>query len=471
MHIARLNHEADTARWRDQARQAIAQNIAPNGIIWRVGEAAEDLLAGGFTNDAATAFKVPRKFIALAEEVLLHREAERFSLMYRLLWRIRMQSDLLDDAADPDVHLAERLAKQVHRDIHKMHAFVRFKEVQSEADTLWLAWFEPDHHILAAAIPHFVDRFASMRWSIFTPERSASWTGNEIVFGPGATRDAVPEKDRLDAHWLTYYRSIFNPARLKLGAMVKEMPKRYWRNLPESVEIPALVRSAGGRTQSMISASVSAPSPMTAAEARRRAGANQSDTARAADLNACRRCPIGAMATQAVLGEGPRDAALMLVGEQPGDQEDLAGHPFVGPAGQILDEALKAAGLDRLNAYVTNAVKHFKFEARGKRRLHRSPSAGEIDHCRWWLNEERAAVRPRLIIALGSSAARGITGRSVAIGRARGTILPLDDGAHLLVTVHPSYLLRIQDPALQAQERQKFTSDLALGRNWLAQNA
>jgi DNA polymerase len=441
-------------------------------MTWRIGDEAGDLLAAPQATTDAARFTVPRRFLTLAEETLLHRDAGRFALMYRLLWRLRENAALLDDAVDDDVWHATRLAKQVHRDIHKMHAFLRFKEVQADSETLWLAWFEPDHHILEAASAHFVDRFASLKWSIFTPERSVNWTGEKLVFGPGATRDAVPESDRLDEHWRTYYRSIFNPARLKIGAMTKEMPKKYWRNLPESAEIADLVRAASGRTQTMITDGVTAPSPMTAVEERRRMNAAQAfRPAPDEDIGACARCPIGAMATQAVLGEGPVTASLMIVGEQPGDQEDLAGRPFVGPAGKVLDQALHRAGLDRTGAYVTNAVKHFKFEARGKRRLHKSPSSAEIDHCRWWLNRERATVKPKLIVALGGSAARGVTGRNVAVGRERGRIITLKDGAHLLVTVHPSYLLRLPDENARAQETEKFVSDLALARTWLTENA
>ena len=278
-------------------------------------------------------------------------------------------------------------------------------------------------------------------------------------------------KPTVDEHWRTYYRSIFNPARLKIGAMTKEMPKKYWRNLPEAAEIPNLIRIADGRMQNMVAAGATAPSPMTAVEDRKRIVAEPAYLpALSTEISACARCPIGALATQAVLGEGPTTADVMIVGEQPGDQEDLVGRPFVGPAGKVLDSALASAGLDRLSAYVTNAVKHFKFEPRGKRRIHKSPSAGEIDHCRWWLARERASVRPKLIIALGASAARGVLGRTVTIGQVRGQMIPLEDGAHLLVTVHPSYLLRVQDDHARRAETDRFIADLTQAQQWLARS-
>jgi DNA polymerase len=174
---------------------------------------------------------------------------------------------------------------------------------------------------------------------------------------------------------------------------------------------------------------------------------------------ACRRCPIGYLDNRAVMGEGPRRAELMIVGEQPGDREDRAGHPFVGPAGQVLDAYLERAGIDRARVYVTNAVKHFKFVPRGKRRLHQKPTAGEIDVCRFWLDGERAIVKPALLLALGSSAARGLLGKTVSIGTARGRPHALADGGELWVTIHPSYLLRLRD-ALKDEQERLFAQDL-----------
>ena len=174
----------------------------------------------------------------------------------------------------------------------------------------------------------------------------------------------------------------------------------------------------------------------------------------------CTRCPLHRDATRTVFGEGPLDAPLVFIGEQPGDQEDLAGRPFVGPAGQLFDQALAQAGIDRASAYVTNAVKHFKFARQGKRRLHQSPDAGEIQACRWWLDQEIALVRPRIIVALGASAARAMLGKAVTISRTRGTAISLEGGAEGWVTVHPSYLLRLPDAARRAEEHARFVSDL-----------
>lgn len=180
------------------------------------------------------------------------------------------------------------------------------------------------------------------------------------------------------------------------------------------------------------------------------------------DAKDCRRCPLYRNATQTVFGEGPVHAPVMLVGEQPGDQEDRQGRPFVGPAGKMLDRALADAGIDRARVYVTNAVKHFKFEPRGKKRLHKKPNAGEIEACQWWLDQELALIKPALTVALGATAARALAGRPIAIGASRGKLMKLRDGLPGFVTAHPSFLLRMPDPELKAQEYRRFVQDLRL---------
>ena len=184
--------------------------------------------------------------------------------------------------------------------------------------------------------------------------------------------------------------------------------------------------------------------------------------------NACTRCPLYKDATQAVPGEGRRRAQLMLVGEQPGDKEDLAGKPFVGPAGQVLDHALAEAQIPRTEVFVTNAVKHFKHEMRGKRRLHKRPNAYEIERCKIWLDLERAMVKPAVTVALGATAARSLFGRPVTITKLRGRTLALPDGAAAFVTIHPSFLLRIQDAADKKREYARFVADLRLAAKILA---
>ena len=178
------------------------------------------------------------------------------------------------------------------------------------------------------------------------------------------------------------------------------------------------------------------------------------------DARKCTRCDLYKHATQTVFGEGPLNVSIMFVGEQPGDQEDLAGRPFVGPAGQLFDAALEKAGIDRSTVYVTNAVKHFKFVQKGKKRIHNKPDAGEVEACRWWIEHERELIRPAITVALGATAARSLVGKTVTISKVRGEPLKLADGSECWVTVHPSFLLRIPDEARRHQERALFVRDL-----------
>lgn len=189
------------------------------------------------------------------------------------------------------------------------------------------------------------------------------------------------------------------------------------------------------------------------------------------DARGCTRCDLYKCATQTVFGEGPLDSRIMFVGEQPGDQEDLAGRPFVGPAGAVFDEALEKAGIPRSEVYVTNAVKHFKFIQRGKRRIHNKPDAGEIEACRWWIDQERALIRPPVTVALGATAARSLIGKIVTISRVRGAPIPLNEGGECWVTVHPSFLLRIPEPVRKREERAKFVDDLKRIRDRAAELA
>jgi len=232
--------------------------------------------------------------------------------------------------------------------------------------------------------------------------------------------------------------------------MLKEMPRKYWKNMPETALVKELVAGARQRETNMV------------ATARARPGGNIEGAWQALRDEAaqCTRCDLYRCATQTVFGEGPVGARMMFVGEQPGDQEDLAGRPFVGPAGQVFDRAIAAAGIDRGAVYVTNAVKHFKFEQRGKRRIHSKPDAGEISACRWWYEQERLLIRPEMTVALGATAARQMIGKAVTIGRERGRPIELAEGGLGWITIHPSFLLRMPDKARAENEFAAFVEDL-----------
>jgi DNA polymerase len=453
-HVVDMGNFADFAAWRSQARSLVQCGIRPEQVSW-----CEPGVTGGLfgatgaelpTPDASAPWvRASKPFLELAQSAILHADPERFALLYRLLWRLQANSRLLEDRADREVRRLEELARSVRRDIHKMRAFVRFRAVGEGEAERFVAWFEPEHHTLRANAGFFARRFANMRWSILTPRGSLHWDGETLCEGPPAQRSDAPDGDPAEELWRKYYASIFNPARLKVGAMLREMPRKYWKNMPETALIPELVAGAQARESAMVEAG-------TIEFGERPKSLSEIDEA----IHACRRCPIGFLENTAVMGEGSRKAELMIVGEQPGDQEDLAGRPFVGPAGKVLDAHLERAGIDRRQVYLTNAVKHFKYVPRGKRRLHQSPTAKEIDICRFWLESERAIVKPKLLLALGSSAARGLLGRTVSISRVRGQPHLLEDGSELWVTVHPSYLLRLRDEAKDQQERM-FQADLA----------
>ena len=464
-HRVNLESEDDFEGWRDTARDLADAGVPPHAVIWRVEGAEADLFATDVQQPKGASFAVPRTFIDLAKSVVCHSDPERFALLYAMLWKLRSQRGAMEDRADPLLDRLERLAKEVRRDVHKMHAFVRFREVeQPDGTTRFVAFFEPDHHIVRHTAGFFVRRFANMRWSILTPELSIHWDGECLTEGPGATRADGPGGGPLEAMWKTYYASIFNPARLKVGAMLKEMPRKYWRNMPETSLVRPLIASARARELEMIdrAAAKEGLKDALAAERNIAPGGNlrASWEALFKDARKCTRCDLYKNATQTVFGEGPLDASIMFVGEQPGDQEDIAGRPFVGPAGQIFDEALEKAGIPRSEVYVTNAVKHFKFEQRGKKRIHSKPNAGEIEACRWWIEQERTLIRPPVTVALGATAARSILDKVVTISRVRGSPIALPEGGECWVTVHPSFLLRIPEPERRVEERQKFVDDL-----------
>jgi len=470
MHVAALADETDFDGWRRAARAFRQAGVPPGQAAFRVGEGRGGLFDEGLPppGPGATPFSVPKAFLDLAGDVILHRSGDRFDLLYRLLWRLGNEPDLLKVVTDVDVADALTRARNVSRASHKMKAFVRFRQVMGGDGERWVAWFEPAHRVLEKTAPFFARRFTSMRWSILTPDGSASWNGEALAFGPPATREMAPAEDEIEVFWKTYYASTFNPARLKLRAMQGEMPKRYWSNLPEAALIPELVASAAVRMEAMVAAPAPEPNPRLAKTLSRidrdRSFGEGFTPSTFEELDqavqACRRCPLWRDATQGVCGEGPKKARMMIVGEQPGDQEDLAGHPFVGPAGKVLDAALEEAGIERDDVFVTNAVKHFKHEPRGKRRLHRTPSTSEISACRWWLDAERRLVKPKVIVTLGATAALGVLGRKAAVTKERGHGIDLADGARALLTVHPSYLLRIPEEEARTAERGRFIIDL-----------
>jgi uracil-DNA glycosylase len=417
-----LSAETDWQGWRHAARQLVLAGAEPASLTWRVGGKP------GALPEASGGFHLPRSFVDLAAVAFQAREPERFGLLYSLVWRTHAGETLPHD--DPDLMLARRLALSVRADAHRMRTNMRFMPVGEDGGTRHLGWFAPAHFVLPANAQLIARRFPGLVWSIVTPDGSAHWDGAQLLFGAGLRH--ANDDETLLAWWEAHRPQVLDGA--VEGNSVPEAEAV--DEAPRSPELPAL-------------GPIVLPSELEPSLARA-----------ALESWACRRCPLFEAATQPVFGEGPKGASVMFVGEQPGDQEDVIGRPFVGPAGQLMDRAMEEAGLDRRQVYVTNAVKHFKFTPRGKRRIHQTPEAPEIRACNFWLDVEKVQIRPKLLVAMGGTAARAVLGRAVSITRERGRAITLEDGQRVFVTVHPSYLLRLPDHAARAAAYAEFVGDL-----------
>jgi DNA polymerase len=444
----------DFASWRTSARQMLRANVAPADVHWTsAGDTQQILFAETAPPpDGGEQLRVPDRFLKLARIVACHRDPARWGLLYRALFRIvHGERALLDIEVDEDTRALVLMDKAVRQDIHHMHAFVRFRKVASGDTERFVAWYRPDHYIVELAAPFFKERFGAMEWAILTPDRSVYWDRKDLRFGPGLPQAEAPAADKLEDLWCDYYSSIFNPARVNVKVLKAELPVRHWQTLPESRVIAPLIATAPARTLQMIESAPASSAPFVPGHA----GLSQLREA----VRSCRGCELYRCATQPVFGVGPENARVLLVGEQPGDQEDLTGLPFVGPAGQLLDRALSDAGVDRGDLYITNAVKHFKYVERGKRRLHQTPRGPEISACRPWVEAEIDAVKPDLIVCLGGTAAQSLMGKVISVNRARGVFSRHHLAQMITVTLHPSALLRTPDPDLRAREYSAYVED------------
>ena len=478
---------AGFAEWREAARELLAFDIAPHAVTW-VGHGAEADLFGGAAaapaldadaapdaaphaidlSQARPVMHLPRKLMDMLQSAACCRVADRWAFLYRVVWRWQHGEQVVLSPADEDGSRLHAMVKAVHREEHDMHAYIRFRERPEAAGApRFVAWFEPAHDVLPQVAQHFVSRMGRISWMIATPDASVLWDG-EILHNTGPLVNSAADLDDAgEALWLTYYRSIFNPARLNAGLMRSHIPSRFWKHLPEGSVVPQMVTqaAAGARRTGQAEAvgqrrGTTIPIAADKAQPQRQAPST---------LDECRRCELWQHATQAVGGAGPAQARIMLVGEQPGDQEDLAGEPFVGPAGQLLDQVLLEAGLDRRAVYLTNAVKHFKWEPRGKRRLHKTPAQREIEACGYWLDQELAQVKPDVVVALGSTALKSVLGTAnVTLKDTIGK--PIRHGGRWVVTVyHPSYVLRVPDEAAKQQALATMVDGLKQAQRLLAQ--
>jgi probable DNA metabolism protein len=460
-------------QWREAARRAIAAGIAPDDLHWHTDDRGDGTLLSApdlrtlATPTPSRELRVPKAFVELAGGVLCHRDPARHALLYRMLWRMASANpNLMHVHTDADTRRAMDLAKQVNRDCHKMKAFVRFRAVPG-VDNEFVAWFEPDHYIVDRVAPFFARRFSGMSWAILTPYRSVRWDGATLEFGPGRTRTDTPADDASEALWQVYYANIFNPARLNPRLMEKEMPRRYWGNLPEVQQLPMLLRDAGARVRGMMERE--AEPARRKLPPRRTTGNIEPPLAHGLlndELQACRRCPLWQDATQPVPGSGRIDARTMVVGEQPDDLEDVAGALMLGEAGRLLLQLLEELGVSHEMLYFTAALKHLTFRRQGARRLTATPDIGHVNACRIWLQREIETIRPQRIITLGAVALRAVLGKNVELDKVRGTAID-HGGMRVHPTIHPGWVLaqqRDRQPSAYAILRHDITAALATAK-------
>ncbi len=423
MRQAHLHGETDFAGWRQAARGLALAGVPPEEVHWAI-----HIERGPEEKEPRGSFSVPRALVALAGLAIQARDPERFDLLYRLVWRAQAGVLDLEDRSDQEVRRVRGLALAVRAEAHRMRSQLRYLPTGGR----FVGWYRPAHYVLEANGQLLSRRFSDAAVSVLTPEGSAHWDQDGLRFGSGTDAAAVPDDAGLQAYWRAYGRDLLDGA--QPGTSVPEAEP--------------LVEDPWPPDRAPIGPVVLATETDTAVE---------EAAGEAAD---CRRCPLYGPATQTVFGEGPVAARTIFVGEQPGDQEDVVGRPFVGPAGQLFNRAMLEAGLDRRTVYVTNAVKHFKFVQRGKRRIHQTPEAAEVKACSFWLDVERVRLRPALVVLLGATAARAVLGRAVTISRERGRPIRLSETETAFVTVHPSFLLRVPDEDARHREYKAFVEDL-----------
>jgi len=490
MHIVTI--EDNYGAWRDAALKALANRIAPEEIDWHVvggceenvdvlfdsSERADDEVAQQHASTAEV--RISRELAALLNDAALYRDTARWAFLYRVLWRWHDGDRSVASPADIDGARLYKMAKAVRRAKHDMIAYVRFKlrDADNAAPAAdlpeYVAWYEPDHDVLAWSAEHFARRMGRSTWLISTPDGAAWWNGSELRLERCARQsknEAHDTPDEAEALWLAYYRSTFNPARLNETALEQHMPVRFWKGLPEGALIPSMISEAksGARRIAQAPGVGMLGGKSVPVDAHDAQPLRQQPTT----LDACRRCALWQHATQAVEGIGPDNARIMLIGEQPGDQEDLAGKPFVGPAGKLLDVAIGRAGLSRDALYLTNAVKHFKFMLRGKRRIHKTAAQQEIDACGYWLDSELTRVKPTVVVTLGATALGALLREKASLRDYIDRTFEVD-GMQVIATYHPSFALRQMDD--EARERvlgaissalhraRKLAEELALSR-------
>ncbi|AUN97773.1 uracil-DNA glycosylase [Bacteriovorax stolpii] len=458
MKVATIEPTFDS--WRTYARSLLSEKVHYDDIVWKTSGTGSlfDLMSADHRPSPAQ-LSIPQSFMQDAAFVSAFRDDTTWALLYRLAFRLIYENKhLMSVALDTDVLEFHRRMRLVSRDLHKVKAFVRFKEIKKNDESIYMAWHRPDHRVLKFSAPFFTDRFNGMNWVIFTEDESMSWINNQLTFGPGITQQEALAFDHTEELWKTYYGSIFNPARIKVKAMKKELPVRHWATLPEASIIDDLLRQAPKRLEEFYE------SQRASAVSLIQENVSSLSELKAAIIN-CAACSICSKATAPVFGEGPMDAEIVFVGEQPGNEEDMAGSPFVGPAGKLFMDALDKADIKRSDVYLTNAVKGFKWKEHNGMRKHVNPSSFEISACRAWVKSELELIKPRILVCLGASAAQSVFGKLMKVHDSHGKIFKTAFCDQTIILPHPSAILRTQDPEEKMHLETRFLGDIMALKN------
>ena len=484
----RIPIEPSFAAWRRAARELLRQGVEPQLIEWI--ELEEDMLGNGDSDlgqnpqlqaaplaastpvDAAdkpnphspsvpetaaavpalAAPAIPRDLLARLQPVACFRAPDRWALLYRVLWRWMHGERYVLDPQDPDGAQLEARAQSVERETDDLLILTLFRRRDpSMGLPEFVGWYEPHHDLLERAAARFAKRMGDSTWMLATPQGAAFWNGMLLRIGrrsteeseqaahalpPGAMAGEAATSEPTEALWLAYYASVF-------GAEPASVPLRYWRTPPAGPPLPAQlarVRSRLGAQSTVVTVPPMPPVEYSALTPPLREPAGP--------LATCRRCALWRNAQQAVAGAGPAGAAIMAVGEQPGEYENQHGEPFTGPAGQLLDTVLARAGIERATLYLTYAVKHYKWETLDQQRVHRTPARREVEACQYWLEDELMRIAPRVVVTLGATALKALTGEHVNLSEYLGQTI-----AHrsclIVPTWHPSYALRTADARLR----------------------
>ena len=431
--------------WRVAARSAYHQGLHPEETSWHDGRDAQaslfddEPLIEEPNKESVKRLRINQDFLLLLKKLAAVSHPERWDFLYRLLWRVAHEStEILEDPLDPDAAIVRGWLKELHRDSHKMKAFLRFRK---RGENFYTARYEPQHYVLENLQDFFCGRFASMDFEIKTPHEKLSWISGKKSYARHKEPWQGIEDDSLDELWLTYYKNTYNPARMNMKATLAEMPKKLWKNMPETKLIPELLEGSEAAVQKMLDEAPAAPSFDP--------GKVERLEELPSLLEVCRGCELSHGFGSTVAGVGPATASIVIVGEQPGDQEEKAGTPFIGPAGQLLDQALQEIGLNRNELYLTNAVKHFRHQRSASGRIHKRPAQSSVHACRPFLLTELRLVRPKVVICLGLTALRSFFG---GLARLDQPVTSLDisgTSINFIASCHPAAVLRAEQPKAQ----------------------